>query len=109
MYLGIKQQRLSSEITINKKLIYKRVSGNDIVSYGVFVVDTKKKGFNFFLLEEIEDSFYVNPRNTMFQIKYNPKICTPLGYYTFMMKLMDATLEALNKNLNKTVAKTTIQ
>lgn len=74
LYLGIKKQRLRSKITIDGELIYNRIAGNEYVLYGVFIIDTKNEKFNFFLLEEIEDSFYVNPRNTMFQTSYVPKL-----------------------------------
>ena len=59
-------------------------------------------GSNFFLLEEIKDSFYVNPRNTMFQIKYAPLLGDPLDYYAFCITLIDAILDALEKSLNAT-------
>lgn len=61
LYLGVSEQRLTSKVVINRNLIYKRVSGEEIVSYGIFVVDKYKNGANFFLLEEIQDEFYVNP------------------------------------------------
>ncbi len=102
LYLGISKQRLTSKITIDGDLIYKRVSGEEIVSYAVFVVDNKKRGAKFFLLEEIKDSFYVNPRNTMFQIKYSPLLGEPIDYYSFCINLIDAILVALNKSLNAT-------
>lgn len=102
LYLGISKQRLTSKITIDGNLIYKRVSGEEIISYAVFVVDNKKRGAKFFLLEEIKDSFYVNPRNTMFQIKYAPSLGEPIDYYSFCIALIDAILEALNKSLNAT-------
>ena len=102
LYLGIEKQRLTSKITIDGNLIYKRISNQEIVSYGVFVVDNKGKGAKFFLLEEIKEPFYVNPRNTMFQIKYNPKIDEPIDYYSFCMSLIDSILESLQKSLNTT-------
>jgi len=104
LYLGIDKQRLTSKITIDRNLIYKRVSGEEIVSYAVFVVDNKKRGANFFLLEEVKDDFYVNPRNTMFQIKYSPLLGEPIDYYSFCIKLIDAVIKALNINLNKAKA-----
>ena len=100
LYLGISKQRLTSKITIDGDLIYKRVCGEEIVSYAVFIVDNKNRGAKFFLLEEIKDSFYVNPRNTMFQIKYAPSLSDPMDYYTFCMVLIDAIFEALEKSLN---------
>jgi len=100
LYLGISKQRLTSKITIDGNLIYKRISGEEIVSYAVFVVDNKNRDKNFFLLEEIKDSFYVNPRNTMFQVKYAPLLDDPVDYYTFCIYLIDAIFEALNKSLN---------
>ncbi len=100
LYLGISRQRLTSKITIDGDLIYRRVSGEEIVSYAVFVVDNKNRGARFFLLEEIKDGFYVNPRNTMFQIKYNPKIGDPVDYYTFCTSLIDAVLQSLEKAIN---------
>jgi len=51
LYLGISKQRLAEEIKIDRKLILKRVSNEEIISYGVFVVDNKKRGHNFFLKE----------------------------------------------------------
>lgn len=105
LYLGITKQRLTSKITIDGKLIYDKVSGSEIVSYAVFAVDnkkSKKRESKFFLLEEIKDCFYVNPRNTMFQIKYNPSIGDPMEYYSFVIALIDAILESLKKNLNST-------
>jgi len=102
LYLDISKQRLTSKITIDGNLIYKRVSGEEIVSYAVFVVDNKNRGAKFFLLEEIKDSFYVNPRNTMFQIKYTPSLGDPIDYYAFCIALIDAILDALKKSLNTT-------
>jgi hypothetical protein len=99
LYLDIKQQRLKSEITIDRNKIYKRVIGKEIISYGVFVFDSQKRGFNFFLLEEIEEKLYINPRNTMFQVKYSPQISkTPLDYYSFIIKLIDAIIGSLSKS-----------
>ena len=100
--MGISEQRLTSKITIDRKIIYRRICGEEIVSYAVFVVDNKKRGANFFLLEQIKDSFYVNPRNTMFQIKYSPLLGKPIDYYSFCMNLIDAILSSLNKVLNAT-------
>jgi hypothetical protein len=102
LYLGISKQRLAPEITINSELILKRVSNEEIISYGVFVVDKRRKGHNFFLLEELRDEFYINPRNNMFQIKYRPSLGEPIDYYSFCMKLIDATLNSLQKNLKIT-------
>lgn len=102
LYLGISKQRLAPEITINSELILKRVSNEEIVSYGVFVVDKKRRGHNFFLLEELRDEFYINPRNTMFQIKYTPSLGEPIDYYSFCMKLIDETIDSLQKNLKIT-------
>jgi len=99
LYLDIKQQRLKSEITIDRNKIYKRVIGKEIISYGVFVFDSQKRGFNFFLLEEIEEKLYINPRNTMFQVKYSPQISeTPLDYYSSIIKLIDAIISSLSKS-----------
>jgi hypothetical protein len=100
--LGISEQRVTSKITIEKNLIYKRVAGEEIVSYAVFIVDNKNRGARFLLLEEIKDDFYVNPRNTMFQIKYNPSIGDPIDYYSFCIALIDAILDALKKSLKAT-------
>jgi len=102
LYLGIKKQRLTSKITIDGDLIYKRITGEEIVSYAVFVVDNKHRGSKFFLLEEIKDYFYVNPRNTMFQIKYNPTLREPMDYYSFVIILIDAIIESLQKSINAT-------
>jgi hypothetical protein len=99
LYLDIRQQRLKSEVTIDRNKIYKRILGEEIISYGVFVFDAQKRGFNFFLLEEIDDEFYVNPRNTMFQVKYSPQISkTPLDYYSLVTKLIDTIVDSLRKS-----------
>jgi hypothetical protein len=99
LYLGIRQQRLKGKVIIDRDKVYKRVLGEEIISYGVFVFDARKRGFNFFLLEEIDDDFYVNPRNTMFQVRYSPQISkTPLDYYSFMTKLIDAIVDSLKKS-----------
>jgi len=105
LYLGISTQRLTSKITIDGNLVFNRVSGKELVAYALFVIDKKvdKKGrghHKFFLLEEMKDSFYVNPRNTMFQVRYNPPLGDPVDYYTFCIKLIDAILEALKKSLS---------
>jgi hypothetical protein len=102
LYLGISKQRLTSEIKIDRKLILKRVSNEEIISYGVFVVDKRRRGHNFFLLEELRDKLYINPRNTMLQIKYSPSLGEPIDYYSFCMKLIDATIDSLERNLNVT-------
>jgi hypothetical protein len=99
LYLDINKQRLNDKITIDKNKIYKRISGEEIISYGVFVFDNKKRNFNFFLLEEIGEELYVNPRNTMFQIKYKPRLSEiPFDYYSFIIKLIDAIIDSLNKS-----------
>jgi hypothetical protein len=99
LYLDIRQQKLKGKVIIDGDKVYKRVLGEEIISYGVFVFDARKRGFNFFLLEEIDDDFYVNPRNTMFQARYSPQISkTPLDYYSFMTKLIDATVDSLKKS-----------
>ena len=98
LYLGLKRQRLNTKnIVMDRELIYKRIAGEEIVSYGIFVVDNQKRGHKFFLLEEITDEFYVNPRNTMFQIRYSPKLGNPIDYYSFVIKLIDAILDSLKK------------
>lgn len=102
LYLGIVEQRLSSKIIIDKKLIHKLISNKEIISYGVFVIDKEKKGWNFFLLEEVEEPFYVNPRNNMFQLGYKPSLRKPIGYYSFVTALINSILEALNKSLEST-------
>jgi hypothetical protein len=90
---------LKSEITIDRNKIYKRVLGKEIISYGVFVFDSQKRSFNFFLLEEIDDDLYINPRNTIFQVKYRPQISkTPLDYYSFIIKLIDVIIGSLSKS-----------
>ena len=100
LYLGIPAQRLTSKVTVDGNLIFRRVRGNELVAYALFVIDKKRRGYKFFLLEEIRDNFYVNPRNTMFQVKYNPSLGDPIDYYTFCMKLIDAIIEALKRSLD---------
>ena len=100
LYLCIPAQRLTSKVTVDGNLIFRRVRGNELVAYALFVIDKKRRGYKFFLLEEIRDNFYVNPRNTMFQVKYNPSLGDPVDYYTFCMKLIDAIIEALKRSLD---------
>lgn len=102
LYLGIGTQRLPSRITLNRETICDRVSGKQIVSYGVFVLDKQKRDSNFFLLEEIADNFYVNPRNNMFQVSYKPDIRDePMSYYDMVVKLIDSIYNSLKKGMNK--------
>jgi hypothetical protein len=99
LYLDINQQRLRDKIIIDKSKIYKKIIEEEIIFYGVFVFDNKKRGSKFFLLEEIDEEFYINPRNTMFQVKYNPKLLeSPLRYYSFLIKLIDSTIVSLEKS-----------
>ena len=99
LYLGVSKQRLTSKISIDLKVIRRRVANEEIVSYGVFIVDNKKRGFNFFLLEEVQDDLYINPRNTMFQIRYNPSLRDPIDYYSFCMTLIDVAILSLERNI----------
>lgn len=100
LYLNITSQRLDSKMTFDKKIIYKRISGKEIVSYGMFIIDRKKTDSNFFLLEEISGSFYVNPRNNMFQVSYNPILKDPINYYSFINLLIDSIIKSLEKSIN---------
>lgn len=92
---------MGSEIVLNKDVIYKRIKGEEIVAYGIFVISKDKENSKFFLLEEIEDPFYVNPRNTMFQLRYNPTLGSPKDYFSFIMALTDSIIESLQESLNK--------
>lgn len=107
LYLDIKEQRLTEKIEIDKNTIYKKIAGEEIISYGVFALDKENKKYNFFLLEEINNDFYINPRNTMFQISYAPKLKNqPMDYFDFISSLIDSTIISLRKSINK--AKTEI-
>ena len=97
LYLNIDQQRIK-RIIVDKDAIYKRILGEEIIGYGVFVFDKKRRGSKFFLLEEVDDEFYINPRNTMFQIKYNPNLVNPVDYYSFVIKLIDSVIDSLTKS-----------
>ena len=69
LYLDISEQRLSDKITINKKTILNRIMGNEIVSYALFIVDKDStNNYNFFFFEELNDEYYVNPRNIIFRL-----------------------------------------
>ena len=102
LYLSIKEQRLTHEITLNKRIIYDRIAGNEILTYAMFVVDRRKRGYRFFLLEEVADDFYVNPRNTMFQVRYSPQLRDPRSFYDFVIELINATVKALETSLRAT-------
>ena len=97
LYLNIDQQRIK-KIIIDKEAIYKRILGEEIIGYGVFVFDKEGRGSKFFLLEEVNEEFYINPRNTMFQIKYNPNLVNPVDYYSFIIKLIDSVIDSLAKS-----------
>lgn len=101
LYLNIKTQRLSKETEIDKEVITKRVSEKEIVAYAVFVIDKNTRKHNFFFLEEIKkDDFYVNPRNTMFQIKYNPTLRgSPMTFRDFVLSLINAIIVSLKKSI----------
>ena len=103
LYLDISEQRLSDKITINKKTILNRILGNAIVSYALFIVDKDNtNNYDFFFFEELNDEYYVNPRNNYFQVKYNPKLNeNPITYCEFVEKLIDATIVSLNKSIAK--------
>ena len=106
LYLGISRQRLKGKIHIDVETIRRRIGGEEIASYGVFVVDkTGVESARFFLLEEVEGPFYVNPRNTMFQIPYDPPLRDiPRDYYEFTVELLNAVEEALQKVIKSTKA-----
>lgn len=107
LYLNINTQRLTEKIEIDKKIIYKRIVGEDIVVYGVFAIDKNTRQHRFFFLNEIDGKFYVNPRNTLFQVEYNPKLIKiPLDFYNFSLSMIDSATIALGKAINK--AKTEI-
>ena len=98
LYLGITTQRLRDKIEIDKRLIRNRIAGKEIVSYAIFVIDKTYEAWNFFVLEEVKDPVYINPRNTMYQVRYKPDIREkPIDYYSFVIALIDGAKEALEK------------
>jgi hypothetical protein len=102
LYFDITTQRLKDEVTINRKTIRERIDGDEIVLYAIFVMDKSKTKSNWFLLEEIKDDLYINPRNTMLQVKYNPEIEMPKDYFTFTYNLNNQIKMALEKTLKAT-------
>lgn len=60
----------------------------------------------FFALEEVvPDQLYVNPRNTMLQLSYRPKLSsTPLSYYDLCQELLNKMTLALQNSISKTQA-----
>jgi len=60
LYLGVKSQRLSGEIQIDRNLLLKRARGDEIISYAMFILDKNTGNFNFFFLEEVADAFVLN-------------------------------------------------
>ena len=102
LYLGVRSQRLSGEIQIDRNLLLKRAVGDEIISYAMFILDKNTGNFNFFFLEEVADAFYVNPRNYMFQVKYRPALREkPLNYCEFILNLIEATIRALRASIEK--------
>ena len=57
LYLGVRSQRLSEEIQIDRNLLLKRARGDKIISYAMFILDKNTGNFNFFFLEEVADAF----------------------------------------------------
>ncbi len=102
LYLGVKSQRLSENADIDRRLVYRRLKGEEIVAYALFVLDKDTKDCNFFLLEELDEPFYINPRNTMFQVRYRPRTREePMSYLDFLRRLIEATQESLQKVIAK--------
>lgn len=105
LYLGISESRFRKDTEIREDVVEKRRKGEEIISYGVFVFDNGNDGYNFFLLEEVDEKeIYVNPRNTMVQVSYKPeKKKEPNTYLEFVKIIVKKTLESLEK------AKTSIE
>ncbi len=81
-------------------IIKRRLRDLEVVAYGVLVIDKSLKDFNFFLLEEVADPLYVNPRNTMLQVPYKPQVRSkPLSYREFVTNLLDAIKKAHERTL----------
>lgn len=101
LYLGTKEILVKEKTEIDPESIRRKVLGKEVASYAIFVVDKyNPKNHRFFFLEEMDDKFYVNPRNNMFQIRYDPPLRSePLDFVSFIELLFASTLTALNKTI----------
>ena len=105
LYLGSTSPRFTTITPEMKEVIRRRVSGEEVIGYCVFVVDTTLRenvddAFNLFFLEELMD-MYVNPRQDKFQVEYKPRLRkTPMSYCDFIKKFIDACIEALRRKID---------
>ena len=98
LYLDVKDQRLGENEELEQDVIAARIKGKEVVSYAIFVVDNQHNEHRLYFFEELADSFYVNPRNHMFQTKYSPTLRQePMDYSTFILRLISASDESLDK------------
>lgn len=103
IYTGFQGQRFklsdTEEFQEVMGIIHRRVNYEEIVCYGVFVVDNKGRGSEFFLLEEVDEDFYINPRNTMLQIHYKPKLLKkPRTYKETLLLLLESVIKSLEQS-----------
>ncbi|MHA1222289.1 MAG: hypothetical protein ACTSP3_03300 [Candidatus Heimdallarchaeaceae archaeon] len=100
LYLDIQKQRVKKGICPNYDTIKRRINGEEILTYALYVFDKNSRKHNFFFLEEVDEDFYINPRNSMFQIKYNPRLRRePMTYLNFVKKLVLESNKALKKRI----------
>lgn len=78
--------------------IRRRLKNQEVVAYGILAIDKSLNDYSFFLLEEIEEPLYINPRNTMLQVPYRPKLRQkPRPYKDFILSLLEAIQHALQR------------
>jgi len=78
--------------------ILRRLKNQELVAYGILAIDRSLNEYSFFLLEEIEGPLYINPRNTMLQVSYRPKLRQkPQSYKDFILSLLEAIQHALRR------------
>ncbi len=100
LYLDIPKQRVKKGVFPNYTTIKRRVLGKELFAYALYVFDKDTRKFNLFYLEDINEDFYINPRNSMFQVKYKPSLRKkPMSFYTFIQTLLEESIRALKKRI----------
>ncbi len=78
--------------------IRRRLKNQEVVAYGILAIDRSLDDYSFFLLKEIEEPLYINPRNTMLQVPYRPNLRQkPRPYKDFILSLLEAIQHALRR------------
>lgn len=100
LYLKIHDQRLTEESFYDYNSVLRRIRGEEIVLFGIFVIDKQDREYNFFFLEDIAEKLYINPRNSKLQVSYKPPLRKePQNYNEFMKGILSSTILSLEKKI----------